>query len=151
MTSWTQFSQQAPDLAEFGKTRFQSGVAYLGTLRADGSPRVHPVTPIPGEQLFLFMEPTSPKGKDLLRDPRYTLHCAVEDSSGGEGEFYVRGQAILTEDPAVRAQAVQASSYAPQDRYILFVLRVESAFMNTYLGGKTNVQRWQAPDVESAN
>src|SRR5512146_1218888 len=115
MASWTEFSQQSPELAAFGKARFGSGVAYLGTLRADGSPRVHPVTPILGEQLFLFMEPTSPKGKDLLRDPRYTLHCAVEDSSGGEGEFYVRGRAILTEDPAVRAQAVQASSYAPQD------------------------------------
>jgi hypothetical protein len=37
-------------------------VAYLGTLRADGSPRVNPVTPIVGEQLFLFMEPTSLKG-----------------------------------------------------------------------------------------
>src|SRR6187549_1275703 len=99
MTSWMEFARQAPEFAEFGKARFQSGVAYLGTLRADGSPRVHPVTPIIGEQLFLFMEPTSPKGKDLLRDPRYSLHCAVEDSSGGEGEFYVRGSGMLTNDP----------------------------------------------------
>jgi len=75
MTSWEEFAQQATELAEFGKARFQSGVAYLGTLRADGSPRVHPVTPIIGEELFLFMEPTSPKGKDLQRDGRYTLHC----------------------------------------------------------------------------
>ena len=64
MTSWKEFAQQAPEIAEFGKGRFQSEVAYLGTLRADGSPRVHPVTPIIGEQLFLFMEPTSPKGID---------------------------------------------------------------------------------------
>lgn len=70
MTSWKESEQQAPEFAEFGKARFQSGVAYLGTLRPDGSPRVHPVTPIIGEQLFLFMEPTSPKGKDLQRDPR---------------------------------------------------------------------------------
>ena len=77
MKSWKEFAQQAPELAAFGKTRFQSEVAYLGTLRADGGPRVHPVTPIIGEQLFLFMEPTSPKGKDLQRDPRYTLHCSV--------------------------------------------------------------------------
>ena len=65
MTIWKEFAQQAPELAEFGKARFASGVAYLGTVRTDGSPRVHPVTPILGEQLFLFMEPTSPKGKDL--------------------------------------------------------------------------------------
>lgn len=142
MTSWTEFKQQAPEIAAFGAARFSSGVAYLGTLRADGGPRVHPVTPIIGAQLYLFMEPTSPKGKDLLRDPRYTLHCAVANSEGGEGEFYVRGCAALTADPEIRAQAVQAASYTPQDRYILFVLSVEYAFMNTY-ESNGGPRRWQ--------
>jgi hypothetical protein len=145
MTSWIEFARQAPALADFGKTRFQSGVAYLGTLRADGSPRVHPVTPIIGEQLFLFMEPTSPKGKDLQRDARYTLHCSVEDSSGGGGEFYVRGRATLTDDPLLREQAVRASPYVPQEHYIMFVLTIELAFMNRYVDGKPTPQRWQAP------
>jgi hypothetical protein len=146
MTSWKAFAQQAPEIAAFGEARFRSGVAYLGTLRADGSPRVHPVTPIMGEQLFLFMEPTSPKGNDLQRDPRYTLHCSVEDSSGGGGEFYVSGRATLSNDPLVRAQAAKASSYKPSDRYILFVFTVEFAFMNNYINGKPNTQRWQSPD-----
>jgi hypothetical protein len=146
MTSWTEFSRQAPELAAFGEARFRSGVAYLGTLRADGSPRVHPVTPILGEQLFLFMEPASPKGKDLQRDGRYTLHCSVADSDGGEGEFYVRGRAALTSDPLLRAQAVQASSYNPQDRYILFVFSVEFAFMNTYGNGEAGSRRWSSTD-----
>ncbi|MEZ4860581.1 MAG: hypothetical protein R3C14_04715 [Caldilineaceae bacterium] len=144
MTSWQEFATQAPELAAFGKARFQSGVAYLGTVRADGGPRVHPVTPIMGAQLFLFMEPTSPKGKDLQRDGRYTLHCAVENSSGGAGEFYVRGQATLTTDPLLREAAVQAASYQPQARYILFVLTVEFAFMNQYVDGQPNTRRWQA-------
>ena len=146
MISWTEFTQQAPEFAEFGKARFQSQVAYLGTLRPDGSPRVHPVTPILGEQLFLFMEPTSPKGKDLQRDPRYTLHCSVEDASGGGGEFYVRGRAILSDDPLIREQAVRAAPYPPQDRYILFVLTIEFAFMNNYVNGKANPKKWQAKD-----
>ena len=146
MTSWAEFAKQAPEFAAFGEARFRSGVAYLGTLRTDGSPRVHPVTPIVGEQLFLFMEPTSPKGKDLQRDARYSLHCSVEDSSGGDGEFYVRGRAILIDDPLVRAQAVQASPYIPQDRYILFVFTIEYAFMNTYMDGKPGPQRWQSPE-----
>ena len=144
MGSWKEFRQQAPKLAEFGKARFDRGVAYLGTVRPDGGPRVHPVTPILGEQLFLFMEPTSPKGKDLQRDPRYTLHCAVEDSGGGKGEFYVRGQAQLVQDSGLRAQAVEAASYDPADRYILFVLSVEFAFMNIYENGTPNTQRWLA-------
>lgn len=143
MTSWKEFEQQAPDIAAFGKARFQSGVAYIGTIRPDGGPRVHPCTPIIGEQLFLFMEPTSPKGKDLLRDPRYTLHCAVEDSSGGNGEFYIRGQGMLTNDPLLREQAVRASSYAPADRYILFMFTVEFAFMNQYIEGSPKPSRWQ--------
>ena len=146
MTTWAEFAQQAPELAAFGKARFQSGVAYLGTLRADGSPRVHPVTPIIGEQLFLFMEPTSPKGKDLQRDARYTLHCSVENSSGGDGEFYVRGRGMLTNDPLMREQAVRASSYKPQDYYIVFVFTIEFAFMNTYIGGTPTPRRWQSPD-----
>lgn len=145
MSSWQVFTQQAPDLAEFGYGRFQSGVAYLGTVRPDGGPRVHPVTPIVGEQLFLFMEPTSPKGKDLQRDPRYSLHCAVEDSGGGGGEFYVRGQATLVNDPAIREQAVLASSYTPADHYILFILTVEFAFMNIYVEGESRPQRWRSP------
>ena len=144
MSSWQAFTQQAPDLAEFGYGRFQSGVAYLGTTRPDGSARVHPVTPIVGDRLFLFMEPTSPKGKDLQRDPRYSLHCSVEDSGGGKGEFYVRGQATLVNDTAVRDQAVLASSYTPADRYILFVLTVDFAFMNTYDEGGAHPRRWQA-------
>lgn len=145
MTDWKTFAQQSPQLAAFGEARFRSGVAYLGTVRADGSPRVHPVTPIVGEQLFLFMEPTSPKGKDIQRDPRYTLHGSVEDSSGGGGEFYVRGRAALSDDPLMREQAVQASSYVPQNHYILFILTVEFAFMNRYVDGTPTIQRWQSP------
>ncbi len=146
MTTWNDFAAQAPDLAAFGEKRFSSGVAYLGTVRPDGGPRVHPVTPIIGEQLYLFMEPTSPKGKDLQRDSRYTLHCTVEDSNGGDGEFYVRGHATLTDDPAVREQAVQAASYTPADRYILFVLTVEFAFMNRYDDSGLYPIRWKAAE-----
>jgi len=146
MTSWTEFAQQAPALAAFGAARFGSGVAYLATLWPDGSPRVHPVTPIVGEQLYLFMEPTSPKGRDLQRDPRYALHCAVETSDGGGGEFYVRGRAQRTDDPLLREQAVRASSYTPAERYILFTLSIEQAFVNRYVEGQPTVERWRAPE-----
>lgn len=144
MASWQEFATQAPELAAFGGQRLGGNkIAYLGTTRADGSARVHPVTPIIGEQLFLFMEPTSPKGKDLLRDPRYSLHCSVEDSDGGQGEFYVRGRARLAQDAELRAQAAAAATYEPAERYILFVLSVEFAFMNTYVNGEPNPRRWQ--------
>jgi hypothetical protein len=142
MSRWQDFEAANPEMAAFGKARFLSGVAYLGTIRHDGGPRVHPVTPIIGEDLFLFMEPTSPKGKDLERDARYSLHCAVENSSGGEGEFYVRGTATLVTDPLIREKAVNAAGYTPKDRYILFVFTVDFAFMNQYIDGTPTVERW---------
>lgn len=92
------------------------------------------------------MKPTSPKGKDLQPDDRYTLHCSVEDSSGGEGEFYVRWRAILTDEALIRAQAVQASPYGAQDRYILLMLTIEFAFINAYIGGEPSPRRWQSQE-----
>ncbi len=144
MTHWSDFAIQAPDLAAFGQLRFKSGVAYLASVREDGGPRVHPVTPIVSDRLFLFMEPTSPKGRGLRRDGRYALHCAVENSEGGGGEFWVRGLATFTDDPADRAAATQASPYAPAARYILFVLSVEEAFMKQYGADQALVRRWSA-------
>lgn len=144
MSSWADFEDQAPEIAAFGRSRFSGGVGYLATVRQDGSPRVHPVTPIIGDDLYVFMEPTSPKGRDLERDPRYALHCAVEDNSGGNGEFYVMGQATRVHDAEERAKAVEAASYSPKDRYILFKLTVERAFMNQYSEEGSNVKRWKA-------
>jgi hypothetical protein len=144
--SWNMLETVDPDLAAFGAQRFaSSGVAYLATVRADGAPRVYPVTPIIGEgRLFLFMEPTSPKGHDLRRDGRYAMHCSVEDSGGGGGEFFIAGRARLVEDPALREIATNASSFAPADRYILFELSLEQASSTTYENGNPVRKRWRA-------
>ncbi len=144
MSSWGEFAQAAPELAAFGAARFESAeVAYLATVRKDGSPRVHPVTPIIGQgRLFLFMEPTSPKGHDLRRDGRYALHSLVTDPDGTSGEFIVRGQARLVEDAAMRAIAAEAARYTPADRYILFELSVEEGVSTIYENGQPVRNRW---------
>jgi hypothetical protein len=131
--SWQDFALAEPELAAFGAARLTSGPAYLATVRTDGMPRVHPVTPIIGEgRLFLFMEPTSPKGLDLQRGSGYALHCWVSDNDGGEGEFWLAGHARLDEDPAMRKLAA-TYGYQPQDHYILFELTVESASSTIYV------------------
>lgn len=142
--TWQALEDGSKELADFGRERFSSRVAYLATIRKDGSPRVHPVTPIIGAgHLFLFMEPTSPKGFDLRRDPRYAMHAGVEDDSGGGGEFFITGDATLIEDPAVRAIAIEAASYAPAERYILFELAIAGAFSNVFTAeGPPIRQRW---------
>lgn len=144
--SWGELEAGMPGLAAYGAERFHTfGVAYLATVRADGSPRVHPVTPIVGRgRLFLFMEPTSPKGGDLRRDGRYALHCAVSDTSGESGEFFVSGRATPVDDADTRRLAVELASYKPADRYVLFELGVERAASTTYAGGEPVRQRWSA-------
>ncbi len=144
--SWTTLETADPELAAFGAERFAStGVAYLATVRGDGAPRVYPVTPIIGEgRLFLFMEPTSPKGHDLQRDGRYAMHCSVENASGGGGEFFIAGRARLVDDPVVRQIATEASPFTPADRYILFELSLEQASSTIYDGGILVRKRWHA-------
>lgn len=145
--SWKELAAGSPELAEFGKSRFASEVAYLATVKKDGAPRVHPVTPIVGdEQLFLFMESTSPKGHDLRRDGRYALHCSVADSSGEGGEFLLTGTARFVKDEDTRAIAVKHASYEPADRYILFELLIDTAFSTLYNAyGNPIRNRWRRP------
>jgi hypothetical protein len=145
MATWHEFAAADAELAAFGAERFKAGVAYLATVREDGSPRVHPVTPIVGHgRLFLFMEPTSPKGRDLRRDGRYSLHSLITDEAGSAGEFYLRGRAISVDDPETRGRAAEAASYAPADRYVLFELGVEGAASTVYRGGRPERRRWGA-------
>lgn len=144
--SWKALEESNPELAEYGLGRFSNGVAYLGTVTKDGAPRVHPVTPIIGEgRLFLFMEPTSPKGYDLRRGSRYALHSTVEDVEGGGGEFLVSGNGRLVEDAETRVLAVRLSSYHPADRYILFELSVDGALGFIYKGDEKVRLHWKAP------
>ena len=139
--SWQDFARAEPEFAAFGETRLKNGPAYLATVRADGSPRVHPVTPIIGEgHLFLFMEPTSPKGHDLRRGSGYALHCSVSDNNGGEGEFSLTGHAVLTDDPTMRELAARYG-YEPKAIYVLFELTVESASSTIYSGSGLPVRK----------
>ena len=142
--SWQALEDGNRELAAFGLERFSSRVAYLATLRKDGAPRVHPVTPVVGEgHLFVFMYDTSPKGRDLQRDGRYALHAGVENDEGGQGEFFVTGYAALIDDPALKAVATKHAPYPVEDNHILFELNIESAFSTVYVDDKPVRQRWK--------
>jgi hypothetical protein len=146
MASWREFAAADPELAKFGAERFaQTQVAYLATVREDGSPRVHPVTPILGSgHLFLFMEPTSPKGHDLRRNPSYAMHSLVTDQNGTSGEFWLVGRAAYVDDRATRALAAAAAAYDPASRYVLFELSVERAASTVYEDGEPLRRNWRS-------
>ena len=142
--TWKILAEQQPELAAFGAERLNGQVAYLATVRKDGSPRVHPMTPIIGQgHLFVFMEPTSPKGHDLRRDGRYAIHCAVSDNSGASGEFIITGRAHVIDDPELRALAVSLASYEVVERYILFEFDIESAASTIYPDDRPARQFWK--------
>ena len=67
----------------------------LGTLRADGSPRLSgiEVTFRDGD-LWLGMMPDSLKALDLRRDPRVALHSATVDPELVEGDARISGLAV---------------------------------------------------------
>ena len=131
--SWKVFESSCPKLAKPGYESLNRKIAYLATIKKDGSPRLHPVTPFIGEgMLFIFTEPSSPKIGDLRRDRRYALHCSV----GGEGplyEFLVMGSVAIIEDPDVRLKAVKiANSPVVVDGYVLFEFHIERVLQVEY-------------------
>ena len=131
-------------MASFGKERIEYRVMYLATIKPDGYPRVHPFTPFIGSgRLFAFMYSTSPKGKDLQRNGKYSMHSLVADMNGTNGEFQITGNAFLCSDPASLKAATEACPYKTQGQYILFEFKIGSAFTNYYSNGSTNVKRWK--------
>jgi hypothetical protein len=149
MASWGDFEAQAPALAAFGAERLTAAATYLANLRLNGTPRVHPVAPIVGGgRLLVFMEPTSPKARDLRERDWYALHNGVPDTFGTGGEFFVSGRASLLDNPQLRTVASKAATYRPEDRYVLFELGINEARCNGY-GDVTlpDSGRWTASDT----
>jgi hypothetical protein len=130
---WGEFSQVEPDLARFGAGRLTAAPAYLATIRLSGAPRVHPVTPIfAGDGLFLFMEPTSPKRRDLLERRFFALHSGVPDNAGTGGEFSASGVGLAMDDPQMWSLVAHAAGYDPPDRYVLFEFHLSEARCHGY-------------------
>src|SRR3982751_1338894 len=102
MASWPEFSAARPPLAAAIRAlvhQYGPGLAYLATVRADGGPRVHPVSPvITDEGLYCFVI-ASPKRRDLERDARYALHSYPPEDN--DDEAYLTGRAIRVRDEAV--------------------------------------------------
>ncbi|HLN16574.1 MAG TPA: hypothetical protein VK277_07495 [Acidimicrobiales bacterium] len=103
--TWGELARVRPDLADAGRGllyQFGVGLAFLGTVRSDGGPRLHPVCPLlADEDLFAFVVPSA-KREDLHRDGRYALHSFP--CPDNEDAFYVTGQAFPVTDVARRAR-----------------------------------------------
>jgi hypothetical protein len=131
---WDEFAAASPELASLGEERLRAReLCLVGTLRANGHPRISPVEPefVDGE-LFLGMMWQSPKARDLLRDPRLVVHSVVTSRMGTEGDFKLYGRAVDVRDPDRRAayrRAIKARiDWEPEEpSFHVFAVDVESA------------------------
>lgn len=180
MSTWTEFEAAAPDMATAaaqlwsGITRLRreeagfvpSGapvfpIAYLATVRADGSPRLHPFCPIlAGEGLFAAIPPASPKGRDLRRDGRCVIHALPGPN---DDELCIRARAVEVADPTTRAMIaalversgiggmIESVSHHP-----LFEFQIEQIDVARWIdvgqpGTRSERQRWRpAPGLSVA-
>jgi hypothetical protein len=102
---WAELATAERQLAELGREKLGApGVVLLGTLRADGTPRLSPVEPLFWQQdLWLSMLWNSRKAADLVRDPRLLVHSIVTRRDGSFGEYKVRGRAVAEDDEKTQA------------------------------------------------
>ena len=100
MPTWQTLRTAAPELVGIGEERLRRfRLAMLGTLRADGSPRISTVEPyFDSSELLVGVIRTSAKAHDLIRDPRCTLHSIVDDPDSGEPELTLRGRFVEVDE-----------------------------------------------------
>jgi len=150
VATWGEFASAAPGLAERGARRLGIGVAYIATTAKDGSPRVHPFTPLIGSgRLLAFIARHTVKYRNLLRDPRYAIHAMIGKD---DEEFMIIGRAVVSDDwatsmlAAVEARKISMTS----SNHVPFEFMIERVHWAVWEGLGTphirrRAERWQAP------
>jgi hypothetical protein len=129
MASWGEFEQLRPDMAATFRDLLKIPIAYLATVRKDGSPRVHPVCPIFADgKMYVAMNETSPKRFDLTPEGRYAMHAANPEPKDGRGddEFYITGRAWRVGDEA-RTLIAGAAGHTVHESDWLFEFDIDYA------------------------
>ncbi|GAA0812343.1 pyridoxamine 5'-phosphate oxidase family protein [Spirilliplanes yamanashiensis] len=147
--NWTAFRAQAPELATLADEWIADAhVLLLGTLRADGSPRISAVEcDVSGDDLCIGMIWQSTKALDLERDPRLTVHSLPPGRENTRGDLKLYGRARALEAPEKRAyEAVMQArlDWAPSEPYHAFAVDVTSAGLVVFEGGGQSVLSWRA-------
>ena len=154
------FVSERPDLAEAGRAllyQFGVGLAFLGTVRADGGPSLHPFCPLlEGDGIYAFLTP-SPKRHDLKRDGRYAMHSFPADAD--EDAFYLTGTARADPDEQLRDRlTVRFAAERPQldaidlDQHEVFEFLIERCLLTrTSVHGDASPRHevWRAQGIGS--
>jgi len=155
MATWGEFAAQDPDMAAIGAALLQKHVlAYLATVRRDGSPRVHPVCPfIIDGHIYVATPATSPKAQDQIRDGRYVIHMLPGEN---DDEFRIRGHARNVTGKDERTRIIAGGPDFLKEHDYIFEYDIEHAaaayWVNVGKPGTYPVRRewkpvagWEAP------
>ena len=156
MATWAEMAAARPALEARGRELFlieqpdapgPAGLGYLATIRADGGPRVHPVSPaVLDGRLYVYVLMKSPKVEDLRRDGRYALHSwpkPFTDDGFDDEEFYVSGRAAAVADDDLHRRISAAVGDKPESGQS-FELDIERAMHKNRVGG-LRYEVWRAP------
>ena len=149
--SWSEFAQQAPDIAAAGIRLFErEEVAFLGTTSAEDRPRIHPFVPkIVQGRLVAFVLDSSPKTNDLARREFYAIHASLGSE---DEEFFVSGKAVYRNDISeLRGAADLAMGFATgsaDEQHLLYEFLIDRALWTTWENFGTpdhrpNYRRWR--------
>jgi hypothetical protein len=126
-------------------------VAYIATSAKDGSPRLHPFTPlIGGGRLLAFIGKRMVKYGNLLRDPRCAIHALI---GRDDEEFMIIGRAVVSDDWATSMQtAIEARKINMTSRnHVPFEFMIERVHWAIWEGLGTpdirrRAERWEVRD-----
>jgi hypothetical protein len=143
---WRDLELGAPTIARVGLARLEATrVAFLGTLRPDGAPRISPVeTCLAAGHLLVGAMSWSRKAHDLHRDPRYVLHSGITDPDGGQPELKIYGVATDAGSDLRDAPADAWWSGRPPGDATVFSLTIDQAVLVEWdvARGRMLVHRW---------
>lgn len=123
-----------------------NGILLLGTIRADGRPRISPCEAyVVDGDLLLGMMWQSKKALDLLRDPRITVATVQTDREPKVGDLKLYGSVRDVLEPERRraySDALHAAiNWRPSEPYHLFSFDVEHAGFVSF-GDEKRLMRW---------
>lgn len=162
MASWAELEAARPELVARARELFlieqpdapgPAGLGYLATIRADGGPRVHPISPaVLDGRLYAFILRASPKAADLARDPRFALHSWPKpfgDDGFDDEELHLTGHARPVDEPELIARVGAAVGDDPAGG-LVFELDLATAMHKNRVGG-LRYEVWRAPDAAAAD
>jgi hypothetical protein len=149
MATWSELEAARPELMARARELFlieqpdapgPAGLGYLATIRADGGPRVHPISPaVLDGRLYAYVVGRSLKVRDLRGDPRFALHSWPvpfgEDTFDDE-EVAFTGRAIEIGDRALAERVARTVGDDPETG-VVFELHLETALNKHRRGGLT--------------